>query len=182
MRSKQQASSQQQGGCTALVSQGESENLEFKRSTHHTGAVEVWGRGTNRVIAMCRKHGAAPPVFEEGQGFLTVTFKAQMVAAGAIETPPTGQVTAQVSAQVTAQVAAQVLTFCREPKPAKAIMAELGLKHWKTFQNNYLNPLLEQGWSERTIPDKPQSRLQKYRLTVKGKKMIAKPGKQTGDK
>ena len=25
---------------------------------HRTGAVEVWGRGTNRVIAMCSKHGA----------------------------------------------------------------------------------------------------------------------------
>jgi predicted HTH transcriptional regulator len=30
---------------------------------HRTGAVEVWGRGTNRVIAACEKHGAAPPVF-----------------------------------------------------------------------------------------------------------------------
>jgi hypothetical protein len=49
---------------------------------HRTGAVEVWGRGTNRVIAMCRKHEAAPPIFEERQGFLIVTFKAQMVAGG----------------------------------------------------------------------------------------------------
>ena len=29
---------------------------------HRTGAVEVWGRGTNRVISLCRKHGAAPPM------------------------------------------------------------------------------------------------------------------------
>jgi predicted ABC-type ATPase len=27
-----------------------------------------------------------------------------------------------------------VAAFCREPQPAKAIMAELGLNHWKTFQ------------------------------------------------
>ncbi|MEW6076467.1 MAG: Fic family protein [Thermodesulfobacteriota bacterium] len=144
---------------------------------HRTGAVEVWGRGTNRVIAMCKKHGAAPPVFDEGQGFLTVTFKMQMVATGISDAQSTEPVTAQVSAQVTAQVAVQVLTFCQEPKPAKAIMAELGLKHWKTFQSNYLNPLLEQGWLERTVPDKPQSRLQKYRLTAKGRKMITKQGK-----
>jgi len=31
---------------------------------HRTGAVEVWGRGTNRVIAMRKKHGAPAPVFE----------------------------------------------------------------------------------------------------------------------
>ena len=29
---------------------------------------------------MCRKHGAATPTFREQSGFLTVTFKAQMVA------------------------------------------------------------------------------------------------------
>ncbi len=46
---------------------------------HRTGAVEVWGRGTNRVIAMCKKHGCAPPTFEDRQGFLIVTFKAQSV-------------------------------------------------------------------------------------------------------
>jgi len=36
-------------------------------------------RGTNRVIAICRKHGAPPPTFEERQGFLIVIFKVQMV-------------------------------------------------------------------------------------------------------
>jgi len=131
---------------------------------HRTGAVEVWGRGTNRVIEMCQSHGAAAPVFEERQGFLVVTFKAQLVAGAG----KGGKVTAQVSAQVTAEVIAQVARFCRDPKPAKAIMAELGLKHWKNFQANYLMPLMELGILERTIPDKPRSRLQRYRTTGAG--------------
>jgi ATP-dependent DNA helicase RecG len=69
--------------------------------------------------------------------------------------------TPHVAAEVTAQVAA----FCREPQPAKAIMAELGLKHCETCQANYLAPWIAMGVLERTIPDKPRSRMQRYGTT-----------------
>ena len=49
-------------------------------------AVDAWGRGTNRVIEMCAKHGAPPSAFEEKHGFLVVTFRAPLIAAGAAET------------------------------------------------------------------------------------------------
>ena len=47
----------------------------------------------------------------------------------------------------------------------------LGLKHRKTFRTNYLQPLLDAGWLEMTIPDKPRSSRQKYRLTDKGREL-----------
>jgi ATP-dependent DNA helicase RecG len=78
------------------------------------------------------------------------------------------QITAQVTVEVTAQVTAQVGEFCKEPRSSKEIMELLELKHWKTFQTNYLNPLLDAEVIQRTIPDKPQSKMQKYRLTEKG--------------
>ena len=84
--------------------------------------------------------------------------------------------TPHVTAQVTAEVTAQVAVFCREPKPAKAIMAELGLKHWKTFQTNYLGPLMALGVLERTIPDKPRSRMQRYRTTEAGIAALVQSG------
>lgn len=135
---------------------------------HRTGAVEAWGRGTNRVIDACRNWGVETPTFEEQSGAVTVTFRAPV---GPVP-PGTAQVAEQVSAQVTAEVAAHVLAFCREPQAAKSIMAELGLKHWKTFQTNYLIPLIEKGWLERTIPDKPRSRLQRYRTTAAGRRVV----------
>ena len=45
---------------------------------HRTGAVEIWGRGTNRVIDECKRYGIAPPLFEELQGYLVVTFRASI--------------------------------------------------------------------------------------------------------
>lgn len=42
---------------------------------HRTGAIEVWGRGTNRVIEACRAYGIAEPTFTEGSGAVTVTFR-----------------------------------------------------------------------------------------------------------
>lgn len=46
---------------------------------------------------------------------------------------------------------------------ATELMDRLGLSHKPTFRKNYLNPALEQNLIERTIPDKPNSRNQKYR-------------------
>ncbi len=46
---------------------------------------------------------------------------------------------------------------------AADLMERLGLSHKPTFRKNYLNPALEQKLIERTIPDKPNSRNQKYR-------------------
>ncbi len=77
-------------------------------------------------------------------------------------------------ANATAQVTAQVVLLCREPKTAKAIMEALGLKHWKTFQSNYLRPLIKAGLIEPTIPDKPRSSKQKYRLAAKGYEILNK--------
>lgn len=46
---------------------------------------------------------------------------------------------------------------------ATEIMERLGLSHRPTFRKNYLNPALEQKLIERTIPDRPNSKNQKYR-------------------
>ena len=46
---------------------------------------------------------------------------------------------------------------------AAELMERLGLSHRPTFRKNYLNPALEHNLIERTVPDKPNSRNQKYR-------------------
>ena len=44
----------------------------------------------------------------------------------------------------------------------------LSIKNRNYFRTDYLNPAINQGYVEPTIPDKPNSQNQKYRLTAKG--------------
>lgn len=48
---------------------------------HRAGLIEQWGRGTNRVIEMCRKAGIARPIFQENGPFAVVTFRVRVRAA-----------------------------------------------------------------------------------------------------
>ena len=50
---------------------------------------------------------------------------------------------------------------------AAELIKRLGLSHRPTFRKNYLNPALEQKLIERTIPDKPNNKNQKYQEAVR---------------
>ena len=47
-------------------------------------------------------------------------------------------------------------------------MSAVGRKDRTKFRAQFLNPLLDMGLIHMTIPDKPNSRLQKYRITSAG--------------
>ena len=49
------------------------------------------------------------------------------------------------------------------------ILDKLGLADRKNLRENYLNPAFDAELIEYTLPDKPKSKHQKYRLTEKGK-------------
>ena len=132
---------------------------------HRTGAVEVWGRGTNRVITMCKQNAVAAPVFEDRHGFLIVTFKAQMVAPGRrVESQPESQ---------PESLTQRVLLLLKSQTSGKAeITANFGQKAVSGQLNKVVRDLLAHGLVEHTIPDKPNSRLQKYRLTAAGQRAL----------
>lgn len=48
------------------------------------------------------------------------------------------------------------------PYTATAIMERLGLKSRETFRKNYMHPALELNLVKMTIPDKPNSKNQRY--------------------
>lgn len=57
---------------------------------------------------------------------------------------------------------------------AKKIREELGFKDRAHVRNCYITPALAENLIEMTLPDKPKSRLQKYRLTEKGRTCLLK--------
>lgn len=59
----------------------------------------------------------------------------------------------------------RILRFCAEAKNIQEIMEHLGYRDKKTVRK-YLSPLLQQGRISMTIPDKPNSKNQKY-ITIK---------------
>ncbi len=93
-------------------------------------------------------------------------------------TSNTGNNPRQVSQQVAQQVAPQVemllkvLTGADKPLARNELQSRLTLKDRESFRERYLKPALEQGLIEMTIPGKPNSRLQQYRLTDQGRQLV----------
>ena len=84
---------------------------------------------------------------------------------------PTTQDTHQVAPQDTHQVAPQdleqrlveLIEFCSMLHSKREMMDYIGLADSKNFRERYLLPLLEAGKIEMTIPDKPNSKNQRYK-------------------
>lgn len=67
--------------------------------------------------------------------------------------------------QVTQQVERLLSVLDEAEMSLREIMEQLGLSDRNNVMKNYVNPALELGLIERTVSDKPNSRLQKYRKT-----------------
>ncbi len=55
-----------------------------------------------------------------------------------------------------------ILEFCKNARTLKEITNEFGFKDIATFKKHYINPLLEKGTLQLTIPEQPKNRNQKY--------------------
>jgi len=106
-------------------------------------------------------------------------FETRLVAEDAAKTPGAHSATqgaTQSATQSTDPVERLLTCLARGEMSAGELRSALRIKHRPTFRANYLHPALATGWIEYTLPDKPSSRLQKYRLTPAGDKALKERG------
>ncbi|KAF0218352.1 MAG: putative transcriptional [Geobacteraceae bacterium] len=99
-------------------------------------------------------------------------------------TEVTGVVTGVVVEQVGTKLAlsrhqVEILRKCTEESAITDLMAIAGRTDRTKFRHQVLTPLLEEGLLEMTIPEKPTSSKQRYRLTAKGKAALEKKSSKT---
>ena len=135
---------------------------------HRIDFIEKAGTGIRRIRNETRAQGCPEPEFEVN-GFFTATFW------------PSPEVRARAdvrSVQVTTEVATEVTTEVRLLQAISGEMTRqdlrnaLGLKNDEHFRKAYLLPVLQAGLIEMTVPDKPRSRNQRYRLTSAGREFL----------
>ncbi len=79
---------------------------------------------------------------------------------------------AQAGAQSGAQSREALLALAEKPLSANELVKKLGLRSKTGAFKRTVSELLNDSSIEYTIPDKPNSRLQKYRLTGAGKYLL----------
>ena len=125
--------------------------------------VEQIGSGIRRIHDACLEHGVAEPAIQVSPDWLTVTFPRQEVAVAPHVTP---HVTPHVPPHVGRLIAALEGEMSRAE-----LMDALGLADRRHFARAYLQPGVEAGLVEMTLPDSPRSRTQRYRLTILGRQV-----------
>ena len=130
-----------------------------------TRIVERAGSGILDMIELCAKSGLRSPEFRQDAGSFIQTLWRPVQSSSTEE-----NITAQVGTKLAlSRHQVKVLSNCLENSELSKLMSIIGRSDRTKFRHQVLNPLITSGLIEMTIPDKPTSRLQKYRITEKGR-------------
>lgn len=134
-------------------------NPDIAHVLYLRGFMEKLGRGSVLILRACQERGLPQPRWnsEENVG-VTLTFFAP-----------------EVPQEVTPEVPQEVVRMLRVFKGdmrRQDVQRLLKLKDNEHFRQAYLVPAIRANLIEMTLPDKPRSSKQKYRLTAKGRSVL----------
>jgi len=139
---------------------------------HRITFIEKAGTGIKRMRDEAHDQGCPAPIFEEN-GFFTAIFHPNpevRAQAGTLQEPSTAQVPPKHPPS-TPQVVA-MLVRAENGATRDELQKATGLRDRKHFRVSLLNRFIQEGILEMTIPEKPRSNKQRYRLTEKGRSIL----------
>jgi ATP-dependent DNA helicase RecG len=164
------------GNVDQLMEPGEKEvrNPQIVAAFRRLGLCEQAGTGIRMVVYQWQALGHPQPEYENDRSRNVFEIRLPL-AKGHVTHRLTGEVAGEVTRGVTGEVAGEVrhlLTVISGEMSRRRLQAAMKLKSEENFRQRYLSPALDAGFIELTIPGKPKSRNQEYRLTEKGRHLL----------
>lgn len=136
-------------------------NPDIAHVLYLRGKMEKVGRGSVLIQKACTDNGLPLPKWSESDQGVRLTFFAH---------PGAQEATKEDSQKVSREIK-RMLTVFTGDMSRRELQDILGLKDDEHFRLAYLKPAIEQHLISLTIPEKPSSGKQKYRLTKKGESL-----------
>ncbi len=133
-------------------------NPAISKVFREVGLADELGSGMRNTYKFTRLYSGGVPQFVEGDAFKTV-IPLNETATMKLGPRSNDQVSDQVGKNV---IVERILEFCKTAWTKKEISEYIGYKNLTYMTRVFLKPLLDSGKLTYTIPEKPQSRLQKY--------------------
>jgi ATP-dependent DNA helicase RecG len=130
------------------------------------GYIESWGRGTNTMTELLLEANLPKPNYEEVSGGFLVELYKQLE-------PSILQDTLQDDMRISNPIKKLIFSISNE-KSREELQLILGIKDREYFRKEILLPSMNIGLVQMTIPDKPNSKYQKYKLSSIGKLYISR--------
>ena len=146
-------------------------NRVLARVFRELNLIEQWGSGVRRIYREAQEQGLPEPqIIELGLRVRVVVYLAQALPTTPAVPPGTGEhVTPRLESRLESNLAAKVMLLLAEAEAGKAqLAAQLGHQTVSGELHKQIKRLLGLEFIEMTLPHKPNSRLQKYRLTALG--------------
>lgn len=120
--------------------------------------VNMFNRGIQRVKNLLKENGNPEPIFTVDK---ITAFEVTVRPSLSLNLVTSEEKVTKSVTKLTETVN-DIIAFCSTPRSMTEIMEHIGLKHRYNVKHRYIDPLIDNGVLMMTIPDKPNSRNQKY--------------------
>ena len=152
-------------------------NPVIARVFRELGLIEQWGSGVKRIFSEAQVQGLPEPHIEEIANRVRLSIRlatpVSIQQSASVTQAESVQSESRLESRLESALAARVLLILQqEPLGKAAIARELGHKGVSGELNKQVGNLRQQQLIEMTLPEKPNSRLQQYRLTPQGQRFL----------